>query len=63
MENYDFLDLLIIMSMGMQMQTFIESREQPTHKELLAKLDRIIELLETSELHYVKSIDNANTHP
>lgn len=42
----DFLDILTIIGTGLQMQRHIESLPQPSNKQIMRKLDRIIELLE-----------------
>lgn len=41
-----FLDILAIIGTGLQMQRYIESLPQPSNKQIMRKLDRIIELLE-----------------
>lgn len=61
--SLDFLDLLVIISMGIQMQSFIESRDQPSRSDLSRKLDHIIHLLETSEHHCEENNDNADKRP
>lgn len=46
--QFDFLDVITIMALGIQMQGHILSESQPTNKQLMKKLDHIILLLERS---------------
>ena len=46
--QFDFLDVITIMALGIQMQEHILSERQPTNKQLMKKLDHIILLLERS---------------
>lgn len=62
MNDFNFLDSLVIMSMGMQMQTYIERMSEPSNSEVIKKLDYIISLLENSSIHCEGSNDNANKH-
>lgn len=61
--NNDFLDFLIIFSMGLQMQSYITNFEEPTNTDLMKKLDRIIELLETSLPRSTENTDSEDTRP
>lgn len=61
--NNDFLDFLIIFSMGLQMQSYITNFEEPTNTDLMKKLDRIIELLETSLHHSIENTDSEDKRP
>lgn len=48
-KQFDFLDVITIMALGIQLQEHIITESQPTNKQLMKKLDRIIELLEKPE--------------
>lgn len=57
--QFDFLDVITIMALGIQMQEHILSESQPTNKQLMKKLDHIILLLERS----VPNILDEDMHP
>lgn len=57
--QFDFLDVITIMALGIQMQEHILSENQPTNKQLMKKLDYIISILEG----YAPNTSNEDTHP
>ena len=57
--QFDFLDVITIMALGIQMQEHIVNEYQPTNKQLMKKLDYIISLLEDN----VPNTLNEDTRP
>ena len=57
--SFDFLDVITIMALGIQMQEHIVNEYQPTNKQLMKKLDYIISLLEDN----VPNTLNEDTRP
>lgn len=56
---FDFLDVITIMALGLQLQEHIVTGSQPSNRQLMDKLDYIIKRLDDC----VPNTCNEGTHP